>query len=81
LPRLACSRSIASNSALKLPLPKPCDPCRSISSKNLQRVLDAIVYTEGVIRSATLISLATQVRYRVLPLVRAAAAGARPRRS
>ena len=34
LPRLACSRSIASNSALKLPLPKPCDPCRSISSKN-----------------------------------------------
>ena len=33
LPRRACSRSIASNSALKLPLPKPCEPCRSISSK------------------------------------------------
>ena len=33
LPRLACSRSIASNSALKLPLPNPCEPCRSISSK------------------------------------------------
>ena len=33
-PRLACSRSIASNSALKFPLPNPCDPCRSISSKN-----------------------------------------------
>jgi hypothetical protein len=31
LPRLACSRSIASNSALKLPLPNPCEPCRSIS--------------------------------------------------
>ena len=34
LPRLSCSRSIASNSALKLPLPKPSEPCRSISSKN-----------------------------------------------
>ena len=43
------------------------------SNADLQRVLDAIVSTEGVIRSATLISLATQVPYRVLPLVRAAA--------
>ena len=34
LPRWSCSRSIASNSALKLPLPKPSEPCRSISSKN-----------------------------------------------
>ena len=34
LPRLSCSRSIASKSALKLPLPKPSEPCRSISSKN-----------------------------------------------
>ena len=34
LPRFSCSRSMASNSALKLPLPKPSDPCRSISSKN-----------------------------------------------
>ena len=33
-PRRACSRSMASNSALKLPLPKPSEPCRSISSKN-----------------------------------------------
>jgi len=33
LPRRACSRSIASNRALKLPLPKPIEPCRSISSK------------------------------------------------
>jgi hypothetical protein len=39
---------------------------------DLQRVLDAIVATEGVVRSATLISLATQVPYRILPLVRAA---------
>ncbi len=33
LPRRSCSRSIASKSALKLPLPKPSEPCRSISSK------------------------------------------------
>ena len=48
--------------------------CRVVARSNadLQRVLDAIVSTEGVVRSATLISLATQVRYRVLPLVRAA---------
>jgi hypothetical protein len=42
------------------------------SNADLQRVIDAIVSTEGVVRSATLISLATQVSYRVLPLVRAA---------
>ena len=49
--------------------------CRVVARTNadLQRVLDAIVSTEGVVRSSTLISLATQVRYRVLPLVRAAA--------
>src|SRR5262249_13399960 len=34
LPRRACSRSIASNSALKFPLPKLREPCRSITSKN-----------------------------------------------
>jgi hypothetical protein len=34
-----------------------------------------------VVRSATLISLATQVRYRILPLVRAAVSGAEPQRS
>ena len=43
------------------------------TNADLQRVLDAIVSTEGVVRSSTLISLATQVRYRVLPLVRSAA--------
>ena len=51
--------------------------CRVVARTNtdLQRVLDAIVSTQGVVRSATLISLATQVPYRVLPLVRAAASG------
>ena len=34
VPRIACSRSIASNSALKLPLPKLCDPRRWMISKN-----------------------------------------------
>ena len=49
--------------------------CRVVARTNadLQRVLDAIVSVEGVVRSATLISLAAQVPYRVLPLVRAAA--------
>lgn len=49
--------------------------CRVVARSNsdLQRVIDAIVATEGVVRSATLISLATQVPYRVLPLVRVAA--------
>ena len=53
--------------------------CRVVARSNadLQRVLDAIVSAEGVVRSATLISLAAQVPYRVLPLVRTAAAGSR----
>ena len=55
--------------------------CRVVARTNadLQRVLDAIVSTEGVVRSATLISLATQVPYRVLPLVRATATSSRRR--
>ena len=50
--------------------------CRVVARTNadLQRELDAIVSAEGVVRSSTLISLPSQVRYRVLPLVRAAAA-------
>jgi DNA-binding Lrp family transcriptional regulator len=53
--------------------------CRVVARSNadLQRVLDAIVSTAGVVRSATLISLATQMSYRVLPLVRAAATSGR----
>ena len=49
--------------------------CRVVgrSNSDLQRVIDAIVSAEGVVRSSTLISLATQVPYRILPLVRAAA--------
>ena len=49
--------------------------CRVVARDNadLQRVLDAIVATNGVVRSATVISLATQVPYRILPLVRVAA--------
>jgi len=48
--------------------------CRVVACANadLPRVLDAIVSAEGVVRSSTLISLAAQVPYRVLPLVRAA---------
>ena len=51
--------------------------CRVVARTNadLQRVLDAIVSADGVVRSSTLISLATQVSYRILPLVRAAAIG------
>jgi len=44
------------------------------SNADLQRVLDAIVSVEGVVRSATVISLAAQVPYRILDLVHAAAA-------
>jgi DNA-binding Lrp family transcriptional regulator len=51
--------------------------CRvvALGHADLQRVLDAIVSAEGVVRSSTVISLAAQVPYRVLPLVRAAASG------
>ena len=34
-PLRSCSRSIASKSALKLPSPKPRDPCRSMTSKKI----------------------------------------------
>jgi DNA-binding Lrp family transcriptional regulator len=57
--------------------------CRVVARSNadLQRVLDSIVSVEGVVRSSTLISLAAQVPYRILPLVRAAASGSIPERS
>ena len=42
------------------------------SNADLQGVIDAIVSAEGVVRSATLIPIAAQVTYRILPLVRAA---------
>jgi DNA-binding Lrp family transcriptional regulator len=49
--------------------------CRVVARTNadLQRVIDVIVSAEGVARAATVIALATPVRYRILPLVRAAA--------
>ena len=51
--------------------------CRVVARTNadLQRVVDAIVEVNGVVRTATVIALDVPVRYRVLPLVRAAAAG------
>jgi DNA-binding Lrp family transcriptional regulator len=44
------------------------------SNQDLQRVIDMIVDVAGVERASTAISLATQIRHRTLPLVRAAAA-------
>jgi DNA-binding Lrp family transcriptional regulator len=51
--------------------------CRVVSRTNadLQRVIDAIVDATGVVRASTVIALDTPLRYRVLPLVRAAATG------
>ncbi len=52
--------------------------CRVVARSNadLQRVIDAIVALDGVVRSSTVIVLDTPLPHRVLPLVRAAAAGA-----
>jgi DNA-binding Lrp family transcriptional regulator len=51
--------------------------CRIVarSNRDLQRVIDLIVDVEGVERASTTIALATPVRPRSLPLVRAAAGG------
>ena len=50
--------------------------CRVVARTNadLQRVVDAIVEVNGVVRTATVIALDAPVRYRILPLVRTAAA-------
>jgi len=47
--------------------------CRVVSRSNadLQRVIDQVVGLPGIRRSATVMALATQVPYRVLPLVSA----------
>jgi DNA-binding Lrp family transcriptional regulator len=59
--------------------------CRVVARNNadLQRVIDAIVEVPGVLRTSTVIALATAVGYRTTPLVRATAAttAAVPRRS
>ncbi len=48
--------------------------CRVVARGNpdLQRVIDRVVSLEGVVRSATVVALATLVPHRVRPLVRAA---------
>src|SRR5215831_12131398 len=50
--------------------------CRVVARDNadLQRVIDAIVDVPGVVRTSTVIALATAVAYRTTPLVRATAA-------
>jgi len=52
--------------------------CRVVARSNadLQRVIDAIVDLDGVVRTSTVIALASPLPHRVLPLVRAAAGGA-----
>lgn len=53
--------------------------CRVVARSNsdLQRVIDTVVSFPGIQRSSTMITLATQIEHRVLPLV-AAATGAEP---
>ena len=41
------------------------------SNTDLQRVIDQVLQEPAIVRSSTVIALATQVPYRVLPLVRA----------
>jgi DNA-binding Lrp family transcriptional regulator len=56
--------------------------CRVVARSNadLQRVIDTVVAVDGVTRSSTVIALATQVPFRVLPLVlRATSDPTRPR--
>jgi DNA-binding Lrp family transcriptional regulator len=45
--------------------------CRVVARSNtdLQRVIDAALADPGIVRSSTVIALATQVPYRVLPLL------------
>jgi DNA-binding Lrp family transcriptional regulator len=49
--------------------------CRVVARSNsdLQRVLDTVVSYPGIERSATMITLATQIEHRMLPLVASAA--------
>ena len=39
------------------------------SNSDLQRVIDAVLSDAGIVRSSTVIALATQIPYRVLPLM------------
>lgn len=49
--------------------------CRIVARSNadLQRVIDLIVAYDGIVRASTIIALAEQIPFRVLPLVAAAA--------
>jgi DNA-binding Lrp family transcriptional regulator len=51
--------------------------CRVVARSNadLQRVIDQVVDGENVVRTSTVIALATQIRTRTMPLVRAATDG------
>jgi DNA-binding Lrp family transcriptional regulator len=44
------------------------------SNADLQRVIDAVVDDENILRTSTVIALQTQIAYRTLPLVRSATA-------
>ena len=46
------------------------------SNADLQRVIDRLLATEGVVRASTVIALDTQISPRVLPLLREATTGA-----
>ena len=45
--------------------------CRVVARSNadLQRVIDSVLACAGILRSTTVIALATQIRHRVLPLL------------
>jgi DNA-binding Lrp family transcriptional regulator len=43
------------------------------SNADLQRVIDAVLSNSGIVRSSTVIALATQISHRVLPLLEDAA--------
>lgn len=49
--------------------------CRVVARSNtdLQRVIDAVLAGDGIVRSSTVIALAAQVPFRVLPLTEVAA--------
>ena len=49
--------------------------CRVVARSNadLQRVIDAVVAVEGIVRASTVIALATEIAYRTGPLVGSAA--------
>jgi DNA-binding Lrp family transcriptional regulator len=54
--------------------------CRIVARSNadLQRVIDQVVAYDGIVRASTIIALAEQIPYRILPLLDAAVSGAAP---